>query len=344
MTTTHLRRRLFLATSLALVALVALPPATAAEKASPLAANFPAGAAMVLEVDGVAELVERIEQAGFSRWLLEQPRYKEAAKSAEFKRFLAGVALVETQAGMDWRGMVKLLGGGQIGLAVYVAEGKKPEGVLAVATSDAAALEKLFARVSTLLTLVAADRLERETVDDVELLIVQGDEPMALARSGSVLYVANGPEKIKACLERGDDPAGGLAAELKDSLTRWSGGPRAQAVVVTPKVAAAFPKAYEPRKIDNALSALLLGGVAELARTSKEITANLDVAADGLRFTIDVAADPTALGDAYAGFFSAAATPGATPPPQPKGVMASAVLYRDLADLYRRREAFLIDR
>ena len=96
-----------------------------------------------------------------------------------------------------------------------------------------------------------------------------------------------------------------------------------------------------PKKMDNPLFSLLVGGILELVVHSPYAGLTLDIDADQFVLSAGVAGERGQLGETFAPFFAKPPATGTRPIPAVPQLIGGVTIYRDFADWYGRREELL---
>ena len=312
-----------------------------------LAERLPAGALGYAEVQGLGAVLDRVRESDYLRMFHENPRLRDLQNAPPYQRFDAGRQMVEAQLGMDlWSAGKKLLGR-QVAGALYPRPNRpQPDIVLAVRVSDAETLATVRKKVENLLVLFAADRIDMSgRVGGVKLIDFDGKffyagegDWIVASSSRSLLtrtveaFQGNGRETLAD-----DNAYRSTAKNLNaDALLR--------AYVDIAALRQAAGDRFVPEKLDNAVASLLFGGIVEWFGRSSSLGLSLDLDERRLRLKVDVDGSAESLGERYRCLLAVPNGAGATPIPQPKGVIGGITLYRDVAAWYRQREELLVDR
>ena len=262
---------------------------------------------------------------------LGSPQYQRYQASADYRRLQAVLEIAERQLGWDaWTTATKLLGG-TVAVGVYPKEGsQRPDVLVIIRPSEAAALAELREQLDPVLVLAEEQIRRTESVGGIETLAFPKDAAFIAWKREWLAISTN-----RALLDETLRPLGGAGDEKVTSLDAddsyqkmaksidWDlpGGSSDQERILRAYVnTALLNKATGgkpiPEKLDNALGSLLFGDMVDSLRTSPFAAATVDLSADGLLISAALARD------------------GASP------MMHTRLLCRPTAVVCRRRRAF----
>ncbi len=330
---------IFLASALVLLA----QPASGGSP-SP-ATSMPPGAIAYVEVSGLRPVIDRFQNSDYLKLLLASQPYQDFRETPQFRQAEAGRKILETQLGMDlWTAGRKLLGG-QLALAIYPKpSGDRPDVVAIVRGADPKALAILRQRIQPWVELAGEKIKTTKTGEGVELIEVSGKAYVALHETW--VAASNNQSLLDKTLALLSGKAKeSLAGEKSFSLTakKMGGEHLVRAYVNTGALAAMTGgRLGFPKKSDNPLASLALGGILELIAHSPWAGFTLDVEEQQFVLTAAVEGNSRKLGPSFAPFFlSGSPEAGAPALVQPPRLIGGLTIHRDFPEWYRRREELL---
>lgn len=347
----------------------ATPADPLAPDAPPRSAWLPADAVISIEVSRPEAALDPLLDPRLASIVRELPGYPRWSTEPGYLGLTAGVALVETQLGTDWRTAARKLLGGGISLALR-ADGSA---IVVSDSTDEALLGKLHEVSVSLTRMDAARRGEGDRVATLEHRGVTfwslGPEEFH-AILGNRIIIANREEALRRALDlraegegpgsQGGDAGGGLDsnAAVGDGRKALGGRPFATAHVdlsalkLHPGLQQALQGGKEP------FPALLFAGLADALRTSRWLALGLERIADGIR--LEAVVDGKISGGGVAASF--AVPPAVRPPAEDGGApsdglpagalpnldvpgrIAALSLWRDLHAFYAAKDRLFPDR
>jgi hypothetical protein len=309
-----------------------------------LAASLPAGAMVTVEVSGLKAVIERVQQSEYRKLLLNSEQGLAIQKSPQYRKAQAGRLILEAQLGMDLWTAGKDLLGGQMAVAVYGKPGEEQPPALAIVhVADADVLKKLREKVEPLLELVSAE-IEINTDKD-GVTLIELDDKAFFALHENRLMATNKRDLLTQALalQAGKGKKSVAQDDAYRLMTMQMGANHLGRVFVN---TGAIAKATGgrmgiPKKMDNPVGSLLLGGLLEMAVRSPYAGVTLDIEEQQVVLTAGVSGSPGSLGKSHAPFFSDHPKTGTRPMPQPPALIGGFTIYRDFGDWYRRREELL---
>lgn len=318
------------------------PPSALADTS--LAELMPAGAVVYGEVSNLDRVIERVEQSDLVSFVVSTPQWKDYLASPDYQRALAGKRFLDAQLGGDsWVAAKKLLGR-DFAVGLYPKPGKKePDLVAILRAGDKETLGKIRQAVENVLLLFGGSGIDRATsAEGLVTVSLKGkafyaskDDWVAFSTQRELLgkttdLILGKKEKSVGTEER-------FRSVIKDAGSTVL----ARAYVDTQTLTKAAGKRFIPKKLDNVVSSMLLGGVFELAAENPGIGATLSLEANQVVLTFRLAGSTAKLPAIYQAFFSSPSGPGAAPIPAPAGTLLGFSLYRDFTALYKQREQLL---
>jgi hypothetical protein len=316
-----------------------------AEESSPvpstpsISRGLPDGALLAGSAAGLHTTLERIQDSPFTEEWLATQAYADWKTSKDGRQFFAGVAIVESQLGIDVMTAVKRVLGGQLTWAVYPpAPGGKPELAAALEAADAEILELIRKKVEPFLLAAQAPVAMRQDGESWQLEFPDGARAVL---AGKRIVFGSTASRFDAARAAVAD--GGLAA-----LYPVAAPAAPQATEVTGYADLAGLRAVQnierllPSQMDNALASLLLGGVLEVLAIGESSAATLHIDDAGYSLSTAVDGGLSQLDQAHQAFFSKAADPAETeafPIPFP---VLTATIHRDWVQWYEHREDLLL--
>lgn len=342
MRTVALTPRLLVCTLFAVVLASQSPLLWAAEPDS-LANSMPAGAIGYVEITGLDSVLDRVKQSAYLETATTSPQFQAIEKTPQYQQAQAVRKVAETQLGMDlWTAAGKLLGG-QMAVALYTKPGKKqPDVVAVVRVTDAALLTKLRERLDPFLELAGEKVDTSQTIEGSQIIDFDG-KAFVTIRDDSVVASNNRDLFTKAVRLLTGKAKGSLAADKAFQLMnrQMGGGHLLRLFVNTGAIAKSQGGRFIPKKLDNPLVSLLLGGIMELATRSPYAGLTLDVSDDRWVLTAGVAGDSRKLDESHHGFFSKPGEAGTPEIPQLPSLIGGFTIHRDFSGWYQNREQLL---
>jgi len=159
-----------------------------------LARRFPAGATAYVEARGLAGKLDAIVESPLGRSVRAHPAFRQFLKSPEGQKLFFGQAMLQSATGHDLRGVLRVLAGKRIALAVY----GRPQRVLALAEVDAKGARMLLDGAE-ILTQERRDVVLPAT-DASPAVWKMGD--LFVCLDGAVLAVGTVPELLQQVRDR----------------------------------------------------------------------------------------------------------------------------------------------
>jgi hypothetical protein len=318
--------------------------ATPVHAGSPsLADSMPPGALAYAEVSELEPVIDRFRASDVLKLLLTSQPYQDVEKTPQHRKAQAVRQILETHLGMDLWTLGKKLLGGRVALGVYPKQEGQPDVVLIVRAADPQVLALLRERIEPVLVL-ADDQIEAsESSEGVQ--VIQVGKQAAFALHETWFVAANNGDLLAKTLDLlTGNGKGSLADDAGfQAMARQMGTEHLGRVFVnTGLLAKATGGRFGvPKKQDNPLGSLLLGGIIELIVNSPFAGLTLNVQDEQFVLTAEVAGKPSELGETYEPFFASFPKSGTRPLPQPPDLIAGFTLYRDFGGWYRRREELL---
>ena len=320
-------------------------PALSADRTA--ADAMPSGAAAYAEVANLSQLIDRIRESPYLQTLIDSPQYRQFEGSPQYRKIEAGRRIVETQLGMDLWTAARTLLGGRVAVGLYPKPGRRQPDVLAlIQVTDAATLAQLKQRIEPLVALLKGELVESsDSIAGHSILSAKAPNGRVLLAFGDDwIAVANVRELLAKAIELlAGSGTGSLAKDASfQAMTRHMGHDHLlRTYVNTEAIAAATGGRFAPRKLDNPLASLFLGGIIELAVRSPYAGLTLDVADNQFVLAAGIAGGPDDLGETHQAFFSDPGGPGTRSIPRVKSLIGGFTFYRDFTDWYRRREELM---
>ncbi|QDU60115.1 hypothetical protein Pan216_09520 [Planctomycetes bacterium Pan216] len=323
-------------------------PSGADEHNAGVAARLPAGALATVEVEGLAAVVERLLASDYAADLQQRSLLAPLRKTEGYRRAIAAKRMVEYYYGMSLRDLSRDLFGGSIGVALYPPEDdEKPELLIVAHPSNKKAFDEVLGRTRTLLVAVAADKMRESKLIDGTSLTAVDDKVYFGVREGWLVVATT--ERLAGqavALLGGDGEVPSLAEDdaYRRVTKRLGRGGVIRGTVKRAFLEAASKGKFPPSRFDNALAALLFGGIFEMMGESSMLAWSLGVAENDVSLTLAIPGDVARLPERYAGYFADSNKDAAPGIPRIKGEIAGLTMYRDLASLYRGREELMEER
>ena len=314
-----------------------------AQASSDLADSFPTEAVAYIEVKGLGDVL-RDRKWAFADDVAKGAVLNALSDSKQFRQAKAVEQIVTTQLGVNLPTLVQQLLGKRIGVAVYHGRSKSEPDVLAVIqAADTESLQSLRERADPLLVL-ADDKISSSIYAGAELLELQ--KRFHIAIRDDWLLVSTSHHRLQQALD----------LTFRDQGIALSSDPNYQAAMeeagaghlVTSYIALdalrseAAPRLL-PKKLDNALASILLGGLIEGAAESPFVAATLDIRKSEIVIHSVVPCEVTDLSDAHQSFFPSHDLPASAANWHPDGRVGSFSIRRDFTRWYLHREDLLAE-
>ena len=320
------------------------------------ASLLPLGALAALQMNNLGAVVGRLEKSGLVEALYFTPQGIELTKRPDFKKAMAGKAILEQQAGMSAVEILTTILGGQVAVGMYPQAGaSQPEFLAVMRVRDPARWKQLRERIEPFLLLAdqvmnvsrPANGVTQITVKNVGALAWGDAWLMAGTKAdrlpgvwGNLQGVDSGKEKEKK------PPFKSLAEDVDyQAIRQQLGGQPVIGFFLSNKVLKSPDgKRLISDKLDNPVASLLLGGLIEMVGRSPYLGGALTVGEND--FALRLAA-PGEVGKLDAGrkaLFPAAGKPGTPRFPAVPGLIGGIAWDRDIATWYTNREALLESR
>lgn len=309
-----------------------------------LADSMPPGAIAYAEIADLESVIDRVQGSDYLKQVLASPQFQELKKSPQYRQAQGGRKVLEKQIGMDlWTVGRKLLGN-RIALAAYPKpNSQQPNVVAIIRVKDAATLAKLREQVEPLLEFAGATIKKSEIGKGVELITINGNAFLAI--TDQWIAASNNLDLLTKTVTLISDERGKSLAqdEAYQSMSRKMETKHLGHVFVnTGTLAKATGGRFGlPKKMDNPLASLLVGGILELAVRSPYAGLTLDVDEDQFVLSAGVDGKQSELGETYAPFFAKPPETGTRPIPALPELIGGVTIYRDFADWYGHREELL---
>lgn len=309
-----------------------------------LAKHLPPGAIAYVEVAGLSGAIDTLRAASFWEKIYSSPMWDVAAQTPQYKRAQAGIKLAEAQLGMDVLEAAKGLFGKRLAIALYPNDTQKPDAVTVIRVADTELLKRIRDRAEALATLFAPEALtDLGEVAGCRLKSFRGnafyfvrDDLFALASTQALLTTS------AELLNEGSS----LATDALFQRTMQSYGQNSviRGYINSRDIIAATNLAAQPRKLDNALASLLVGGILELAVHCECIGVDVGIRENSLDLEVRLGGDPGKLDGVFGGFFNPADSKSPVAIPRLPNVLGGLTIYRDFKALYQGREALMHER
>ena len=311
-----------------------------------LVGYLPEGALGTLEFSKLAPLIERIENSGALQMVLDSPQWRDAMKQEPVQKAMAAKALAEGQLGMSLWQFARTYLGDRMVLGVYppAQPGTPPDGVIIIRVDEAAALTKLWDRLTPLLPL-AGDKIKISDYPDGGRLITLEDGVQVIVRDRWVVA-----SKVRSFLDQTlknltspsrTDSGLNETTAWKQMSTQLGTDHHVQLCVNLERITSLAGHRIIPAKLDNPVVSLLLGGYMELAAGSPYLGSTLDILENHFELRSTVAGDPLKMDTAHLSFVSSSEPGSQAEVPDLNSPLSGFSLKRDFASWYRNREALL---
>lgn len=307
-----------------------------------LVRHLPAGALGTVEINGIAPIIERLQNSDLVKAYAESSFYEDFLKTDQGKKVLASRTLAENFLGSNLWEFAKVYLGDQIALGVYPpAGGREPDGVLVVQIKNAADFSKLLDKLTPLITL-AGDAISISDEEGAKVLSFK-DGHRAIVKDRWLLLSKNRDLLAQTQKNLATNTLGGLEADAAWKIMAQQMGPKhnVQLCVNLAKVNELAGKRIVPDKLDNPVISLLYGGLIACAAKSPYLGVTLDVRNDGLSLQSAVAGRATDLDEAHRALVLDPSKPATPLIPGVTDRLGTISFSRNLATWYKSREQLL---
>jgi hypothetical protein len=309
-----------------------------------LANSMPPGAIAYAEVADLESVIDRVQNSDYLKLVLANPQFQELQNSPQYKQAQAGRKVLETQLGMDLWTLGRKLLGKRVAVAAYPKpDSQQPDAVAIIRVKDVKTLVELRERVEPLLEFSGATIKKSKIGKGVEL--VEINDKVFFAINDKWIAATNNRDLLTKTVALLSGERGKSLAQ-DDAYRLMSGKMGTEHLVHVFVNTGALAEATGgrfglPKKMDNPLFSLLVGGILELVVHSPYAGLTLDVDEEQFVLSAGVGGKQSELGETYAPFFAKPPETGTRPIPAPPELIGGVTIYRDFADWYSRREELL---
>jgi hypothetical protein len=309
-----------------------------------LANSMPPGALAFGEVANLDSVIDRVQKSDYLELLLESSQFQDVANSQQYKQAQAGRTILERQLGMDLWTVGKKLLGNRVAVGVYPKPNSdQPDAVVILQVKDTETLVHLRKQIEPFLVLTGVKLEESPIGKGVELLAINDDAFIAF--NDKWIAATNNRDLLTKTVKLLSGERGKSLAqdEAYQSMSRQMGTDHlARVFINTGALAKATGGRFGlPKKMDNPLFSLLVGGILELIVHSPYAGLTLDVEENQFVLSAGVAGERGQLGETFSPFFAKPPETGTRPIPAVPHLIGGVTIYRDFADWYGRREDLL---